>query len=141
VEPFRGAYRPRDMWRSLALILGLAGLLAGCSLGGGNGAVSGPCGELDGCSVKAEGNVTPTLLAEMRVSRIPLRFTGGTPLASVTCDATRYTGFATCSGHVPGSGAGQKLTVRLRLTVAGKPVPTCTLGNGPSPNPTLFCVS
>jgi hypothetical protein len=129
------------MWRSVLLGAVLAGALAGCSLRGGSGAGSGPCGGLDGCSVKAAGNVTPALLAEMRVSRIPLRFTGGAPLASVKCDATGYAGFAACSGYVAGSGAGQKVIVRLRLTGAGKPVPTCTLGHGPSPNPTLFCVS
>jgi hypothetical protein len=125
------------MWRSVLIGVILAGVLAGCSVGGGSeGAAS-----QARTSVGAPGNLTPTALAEVRVSRIPLRFTGGMPLASVKCDATEYTGFAACSGYVPGSGAGQKVTVRLRLTGAGEPVPICTLGHGPSPDPTLFCVS
>lgn len=36
VEPFRGAQRPKGMRRSVALIVGLTGVLAGCSLGGGS---------------------------------------------------------------------------------------------------------
>jgi hypothetical protein len=38
VEPFRGVERPTGMWRSILLGVVLAGLLAGCSLGGGSGA-------------------------------------------------------------------------------------------------------
>ena len=37
VEPFRGVQRPRDMWRSVLLGVVLAGVLAGCSLGGASG--------------------------------------------------------------------------------------------------------
>jgi hypothetical protein len=40
VEPFRAVYRLRGMWRSILLGLGLSGVLAGCSLGGGSGAAS-----------------------------------------------------------------------------------------------------
>lgn len=38
VEPFRGVERPTEMWRSVLLGVVLAGMLAGCSLGGGSGA-------------------------------------------------------------------------------------------------------
>jgi hypothetical protein len=34
VEPFRGVERPRSMWRSVALILGMVGVLAEFSLSG-----------------------------------------------------------------------------------------------------------
>jgi hypothetical protein len=44
VEPFRGVSRPRDMWRSVALLVVVAGVLAGCSLGGGSGAGSASSG-------------------------------------------------------------------------------------------------
>jgi hypothetical protein len=124
------------MWRSVLLGVGLAGVLAGCSVGGGSeGAAS-----QGRTSVVALGNLTPTALAEMRVSRIPLPFTGGGPLASVKCNATGYTGNAACSGLL-GSGAGQRVMVFLRLTGANKPVPTCAFGHGPSGNQTLYCVS
>lgn len=38
MEPFRGAQRPRAMWRSVLLGVVVAGSLAGCNLGGGSGA-------------------------------------------------------------------------------------------------------
>jgi hypothetical protein len=126
--------------RRFSLLVGilLAALAAGCSLGGGSG---GAASQGRTSPLAPPGNLTPTALAEVRVSRIPLLFTDGRPLASVKCNATGYTGSAACSGYLPGSGAGQRVMVFLRLTGANKPVPTCTLGHGPSPDQTLFCVS
>ena len=125
------------MWRSVLLGVVLAGVLAGCSLGGGSGADSGSPSK-----VSTPGNLTPNALAVMRVSRIPLRFTR-TPLKSVVCHATGYQGRATCTGQttVGGMGTTGEVTIYLRMTAANRPVPTCIPGHGPSPDPTLFCVS
>jgi hypothetical protein len=52
-------------------------------------------------------------------------------------------GTATCAGKTTEGGIGTtgEVTIYLRLTAANRPVPTCTPGHGPSPDPTLFCVS
>jgi hypothetical protein len=117
--------------------------LAGCSLGGGSAASSsGQNGVIGLLYSDAPATVTPDAHAVMLVSRIPLRFTR-TPLKSVVCHATGYQGRANCTGQttVGGMGTTGEVTIDLRLTGANRPVPTCTPGHGPSPDPTLFCVS
>ena len=128
------------MWRSVLLAVALAGVLAGCSLGGGSeGAAGGTLPSQSELQVPA--SLTPAALALMRVSRIPLSLTGGRPLLSLECKAAAYTGRAFCSGYRTGTGPGRKVLVFLRLTSANKPVPTCAIGDGPSRNTNLFCVS
>jgi hypothetical protein len=141
VEPFRAFGRLRGMWRSVLLGVVLAGVLAGCSLGGGSGGAASGTGPAPS-GTQMLGNLTPNAVAVKWVSRIPLRFTR-TPLKSVTCHATGYEGTATCTGKTTEGGMGTtgEVTIYLRLTAANRPVPTCTPGHGPSPDPTLFCVS
>ena len=141
VEPSRAFERLRDMWRSVLLGVVLAGVLAGCSFGGGSRGAASETGPAPS-GTQMLGNLTPNAVAVKWVSRIPLRFTR-TPLKSVTCHATGYDGTATCTGKTTPGGMGTtgEVTIYLRLTAANRPVPTCTPGHGPSPDPTLFCVS
>ena len=127
------------MWRSTLLAVALTGLAAACGLGGGSAASSDGGGH---STFLAPANITPSALAVMRVSRIPLRFTR-TPLKSIVCHARGYVGRATCTGRTTAGGVGTtgEVTIYLRLTANRRSVPTCTLGHGLSPDPTLFCVS
>jgi hypothetical protein len=111
------------MWRSVAIGVVFAGMLAGCSLGG-----SGSAGEAPPTSEAAAHQVTPAVL----LSRVPFSFTGG-PLHRVVCRVRP--GRAACTALVKG----RPITIFLERVPHGPKLPECSLGHGTSVFPPVYC--
>ena len=99
----RGVYLRRDMWRSVLLELGLAGMLAGCSVGDGGhqAAVSGRVASPSGSEV-----------AKM-VDQLPLRVMPGT-FSQVHCAVDGHA--AHCTG-VLAPPVGARLALRESIVL------------------------
>ena len=92
MEPFRGVYRPTDMWRSVLLGVVLAGVLAGCSLGGESGAGSAVTAQAraTGGDVTAHGMIVRVGGPNAGATAIPgaeLRFVGSQRSVTVRAEA------------------------------------------------------
>ena len=109
------------MMRSVLLLAGLCGVLAGCSWGGGSA----------GSATASLRRVPETGVLGL-LSQVPLRLIGG-PLHDRDCRFRPAGG--TCTGFVKGRSV---RVVLVRIT-HGPRGPRCTLGHGPSPNLTVFC--
>jgi hypothetical protein len=138
VEPFRGVGRPRGMWRSILLGMVLAGVLAGCSLGGA--AVS-TRGGLPATRqyVVSGGHKVP--LERWAASKVP-EFLGGPSygIVAVTHLNCKVVGRlrVSCQWQTPsGKQVSEIFAVRTSPRLALAPVSICKVKN-PSGSPTSF---
>lgn len=133
VEPIRGVYRPRDMWRSVLLGVVVAGLVSGCGSGmatGGGDCTDGTMKAGGGCDL-----YTPGEIAAMQVSQMRIPPRNSPPLWHVAC--LMVDSIATCTGTLK---AGTTVHVRFRRRQNQSLVPLCPSHAHPKRPPSLFCV-
>jgi hypothetical protein len=114
------------MWRSVLLGVVLAGVLAGCCLGGG----SGKAGSSPGSGVVAPSDVKAAQLVE----QIPIRSLP--PLTGVTCRVKALR--ATCIGKLVD---GSPVQARLRVASDGSLVPFCNSSSDMAEVNNIFCTA
>jgi hypothetical protein len=136
VEPFRSTPHPKNMWRNVLLVLVLASVLAGCSLGGGSGAGSNRSASSTQ-SVTLEPNDVGAVALSKQVERMRIPTRNLPPLTKVVCQLSG--GFATCSGTEQ---TGRRVSAKFRIRDSGTIttlVPVCsTNGNVMLPR-NIFC--
>jgi hypothetical protein len=115
------------MWRSVSLGVVLAGVLAGCSLGGGG---SGAAGSSPGTGVVAPSDVKAAQLVE----HIPIRSLP--PLRGVTCRVKALR--ATCIGKLVD---GTRVHARLRVASDGSLVPFCHSSGDTAAINNIYCTA
>jgi hypothetical protein len=114
------------MWRSVLLVVVLAGVLAGCNVGGGHAAGSG------GSAPVVHHGPTEPLDAEIKVEQMRIPAGNLPPLKNVVCHVVGKR--ATCTGR----GADGTLVATQGFTIEpnGSLVPWCPPGSG---MPSIYC--